>query len=111
MKDRVTPEGAQQMEKLGYFDFGGNRIGRAFVEAANYINPLREAANFRGAAIVIHGTGDTVVPVGEAHEYAAALSACNPTLHLIPDADHTFNRETWESELIETTAAWLARKL
>jgi dipeptidyl aminopeptidase/acylaminoacyl peptidase len=111
MKDRVTPEGAQQLEKFGFFDYGGNRISRAFVESAASVDPLGEVTKFRGAALVIHGTGDSVVPVAEAHEYAAALHACNPTLHLMPDADHTFNRWEWETELIETTAQWLARNL
>jgi len=111
MNDRVTPEGAQQLEKFGFFDYGGNRIGRAFVESAARVDPLGEVAGFRGAALVVHGTGDTVVPVAEAHEYSAALRACNPTLHLMPDADHTFNRMEWETELIETTANWLRRKL
>lgn len=111
MRERMTPDSAGYLEQHGFVDQGGNRVGRPFIEVAARLNPLGEASKYRGAALVVHGTGDTVVPVQEAGEYAAALEACDPTLHLIEEADHAFTRWEWETELIETTVRWLEQKL
>lgn len=111
MRERTTPEAAQFLEQHGYIDLGGNRVGRAFLDVAAQVNPLREAQEYSGKALIVHGTADPTVPLEEAHEYAAALKNCSPKLHLIPEADHTFNRMDWEADLIDTTMQWFKKNL
>jgi dipeptidyl aminopeptidase/acylaminoacyl peptidase len=111
MHERATPESTAQLEKKGYVDLRGNLVGRGFFENALQINPLQEARQFAGKVLIVHGTADQSVPVSEAHEYAEAFAQCNPKLHIIPDADHTFNSEDWEADVIGTTVEFMKQAL
>jgi dipeptidyl aminopeptidase/acylaminoacyl peptidase len=111
LKERATPEALQHLEQHNFIDFSGNCVGRDFIEVASQINPLKEAQTYSGAALIVHGTGDMSVPVADAYEYADALKQCEPKLHVIPDADHTFNRMSWEGDIIDTTTQWFKKCL
>lgn len=107
MHERSTPESAAQLQEKGYIDMRGNLVGRGFLENALEIKPLNEAQKYTGKVLIAHGTEDQSVPVSEAHEYAEAFTQCNPKLHIIDDADHTFNSEKWEADVIGTTVDWM----
>ncbi len=91
------------------YDFSGNLIGRAFAEPATPPQPMKEAKKFRGAALIVHGTQDGIVPLSDAREYSQVLK--NSRLHEIEGADHTFNSFAWESELLQTTSDFLREVL
>jgi dipeptidyl aminopeptidase/acylaminoacyl peptidase len=107
MHERATPQSSAQLEEKGYIDRSGNLVGRGFLENALQINPLQEAQQYAGKVLIVHGTEDQAVPVSEADEYANAFSKCNPKVHLISNADHTFNNEIWEADVIGTTVDWM----
>ncbi|MEO6906594.1 MAG: alpha/beta fold hydrolase [Abditibacteriaceae bacterium] len=111
MKERATLESSMQLQEKGCIDLKGNLVGREFLENALQINPLQEAKQYDGKVLIVHGTADQSVPVSEAKEYAEAFAQCQPTLHMIPDADHTFNSQNWEAELIKTTTEWMKKYL
>ncbi|MEW6046021.1 MAG: alpha/beta fold hydrolase [Bacillota bacterium] len=95
----------------GHFDLGGNLVGRAFVEELPRHQPLAAAAQYRGPVLVVHGTRDQSVPPMDATAYMQAFPGPDKTLHLVAGADHTFNRASWEHEVISTTVAWLKARL
>lgn len=95
----------------GHFDLGGNLVGKAFVEDLPHHQPLVAAAEYRGPVLVVHGTRDETVPPADADAYMQAFRGPDKTLHLVADADHTFNRASWEHEVISTTVAWLKARL
>ena len=107
MHERSTPESAAELEAKGYIDLRGNLVGRGFLENALQIKPLQEAQQYTGKVLIAHGSADQGVPVSEAHEYAEAFAQCNPTLHIISDADHTFNSQQWEADVIGTTVKFM----
>jgi dipeptidyl aminopeptidase/acylaminoacyl peptidase len=111
MQERTTPESAAQLQEKGYIDLRGNLVGREFLENALEIKPLKEAQAYTGKVLIAHGTADQSVPVSEAQEYAGAFAQCNPKLHLISDADHTFNNEIWEMDIIATTVEFMKQML
>jgi len=111
MHERATPESAAQLEKKGYVDLRGNLVGQGFFENALQINPLQEARQYAGKVLIVHGTEDQSVPVSEANEYAEAFAQCNPELHIIEGADHTFNSQHWEADIIGTTVKFMEQVL
>lgn len=107
---RMQPEIKDLLEKQGWVDFGGWKVSKAFYEDAAKIEPLREALRYDGAVLIVHGGKDPVVPVDHAHRYHAAFQ-CTKKMHIIPEADHTFARLDWESEVIQVTLEWLKTHL
>lgn len=100
----------QALETQGWFDYGGWKISKAFYDDALQVDPLREGLRYDGAALIVHGTNDEVVPVDHAHRYHAAFRYTK-RLHLIEGADHTFARTDWEGELFAVTLNWLKTHL
>lgn len=80
-------------------DLNGWAIGRAFLEDARRVEPLRDLAAYQGPALVVHGTCDESVPLGHAHDFHAALGA-RAQLHLVAEADHTFSSLPWKEEVV-----------
>lgn len=106
---RVTPEAEAFLAKHGFVDWYGNILRQAFFDEARKINPLNELQNYKGAALVLHGDEDSTVTLDHAQDYHRALPQSK--LHIVHNADHTFNRSDWEKELIETTVGWLQKSL
>lgn len=95
----------------GCFDFGGNLIGQGFVEDLPRHEPLRAAAGYPGPVLLVHGTRDEAVPLSDSEAYLRAFPGADKTLHRVADADHTFNRASWEHEAIDVTVGWLRARL
>ncbi len=106
---RVTPEAEAFLAKNGFVDWYGNIVSQAFFDDARKIDPLKELENYNGAALVLHGDDDTTVTLDHAQDYHRAMPQSK--LHIIQNADHTFNRTDWEKELIKTTITWLKQNL
>lgn len=106
---RVTPEASAFLAAHGWVDWYGNIVGQAFFDSAARVDALQEVKNYRGTALIVHGDADTTVTLDHARDYQAALPGSR--LHVIVGADHTFNRATWERELIETTTTWLKTQI
>jgi pimeloyl-ACP methyl ester carboxylesterase len=93
-------------------DWGGNLIGRAFLEEAKagVIRPLAEIARYPGSVLIVHGEKDAAVPLGHAQEYTAAVPG-RKEVHIIAGADHVYSSFPWESEVIRLTSEWFRETL
>ncbi|WP_324670016.1 alpha/beta hydrolase [Geochorda subterranea] len=105
------PEGVWPPEWEGRYDLGGHLVSQAFVHDLIRHDPLAAARTYPGPVLVLHGRRDETVPPDDAEAYLAAFSGTDRTLRWIEGADHTFNRTSWEREVIEATVAWLAARL
>ena len=101
----MPPEQRPPRVENGY-DYGGNVVGDRFFAELPQVQPLTEVARYQRAALIIHGTQDEVVPCSDADAYEAALAG-RARKHFIVGADHTFNRVSWESEVITTSVEFL----
>jgi uncharacterized protein len=107
----LAEKNREQWRKKGEWDFGGMVLGAGFLKDLKKVeNLLPKLARFKGKALVIHGELDATVPVSEAEAYRKALGR-RAVLHILKGADHTFNRKSWEEEVIDRTAKWLKQKL
>jgi len=105
------PEGMRPLEWEGRYDLGGHLVSKAFVEDLVRHDPLAAARTYRGPVLVIHGSRDETVPPDDAEAYMAAFPGADRTLRWIEEADHTFNRASWEREVIEATVEWVVSRL
>ena len=57
--------------------------------------------------LTVHGTGDSVIPVADAHSYAELVP--QHTLRTIDDADHNYSTEGARLMMITTVVEWLSK--
>jgi uncharacterized protein len=88
------------------FIVGALRVGPNFLPTFYACDPLGAARQYRGPALIVQGTGDTVVPIHEADALKLALGE-RGELHHIVGADHTFKHPNWRRDLFDLTARWL----
>lgn len=98
------------LAKEGWIDVGGWRVSRNFYEDARTIHPLQEVSKYNGSVLIIHGSRDSVVPVEHAYWYYNAFQGPKE-LYILPEADHTFNKVTWEEEVLRITLSWFKNNL
>lgn len=107
------PEEAQKLKDYGEFiDLWGNPVGKKFLAEILNIKPLEEIKKRSIPVLIIHGSGDTVVPLQHAYDYYNGLKDTHKVkLEIIEGADHTFNSIEWESRVIEKSVNWFKETL
>ena len=96
------------LPRLKAFDHGGNLVGREFAEDVRELDVFGRASKFEGQVLIIHGTKDLTVPHQVAHRYQEVSYQGRAQLYFIEDADHTFNKHEWETDLIKQIQEFLS---
>ena len=104
-KHTPTPEEIAQLNP--------NIVGKAFYEELPHISPSVTIQQFTGALLVIHGSGDEVVPASHGRRYYELMKERDALteLEIVDKADHTFNTVAWEQAVIARSVAWFQRTL
>lgn len=104
-KNTLTPEEIAQLNP--------NIVGKAFYEELPDISPSVTLQQFTGALLVIHGSGDDVVPASHGRRYYELMRGRDALteLEIVDKADHTFNTVAWEQAVISRSVAWFQRTL
>ncbi|MDA3939377.1 MAG: alpha/beta fold hydrolase [Spirochaetia bacterium] len=89
-------------------DISGLRLGEGFIEDVRQINVFEKTAGYRGEVLIVHGTGDTVVPVAVSEAYMQVFSS-RAELVLIDEADHTFQGIPWIKQLFDASLKFIQR--
>lgn len=69
----------------------GLSIGRNYIKTAQTLPIYETAAKYQGPAIIVHGTGDVVVPWSYGERYHQIWP--NSEFHLLPGFDHGFSQD------------------
>ena len=93
-----------------FMDIGGLLLGQNFVDDARSLNILEKTAEYRGKALVVHGTEDTVVPSAVSEGYLK-LFGDRAELVLIDGADHTFQGIPWIEQLFDVSLKFIKGKI
>jgi fermentation-respiration switch protein FrsA (DUF1100 family) len=92
---------------------GGFQVGERFFkdmkEAPKPVDALGAAGDV--PVLIVHGSSDEAVPVGQARDYARACGKKRAKLEVIRGADHVYNRPDWEKKVIDVTRKWFKKKL
>ena len=104
-KNTPTPEEIAQSNP--------NIVGKAFYEELPDISPSALIQQFTGALLVIHGSGDDVVPVSHGKRYYELMSERDAltALEIIDKGDHTFNTVASEQAVIAKSVSWFQQTL
>ncbi len=89
-------------------DISGLRLGETFIEDARQVNVFEKTAAYTGKALIVHGTGDTVVPVAVSKGYLQ-LFGDRADLVLVDEADHTFQGIPWIEQLFIESLNFIKR--
>lgn len=111
----TLPTGFKQREirqwiSDGHIAYRGEKLGGQWLMDLAWHDPLKDAAAFKGKALIVRGEKDRATPLGQARLYQQRLGS-RARLYVIPGADHSFNRPEWESEALSATVQWLRKEL
>jgi pimeloyl-ACP methyl ester carboxylesterase len=99
-KDEIQGQPLAPVRERGWFDFGGMALGRAFIdEVRDGFDVWGPVSTYPGPAVVVHGTGDTIVPVEYGQRYAELLPRAE--FVGVADADHSWSAVPWRQGLLD----------
>ncbi len=87
-------------------DIEGLLLGEEFITDIRSVNILETTAGYKGKVLVVHGTGDNVVPVAVSDAYMEMFGNRAKRI-LIDNADHTFKGIPWIDELFTVTLSFI----
>jgi len=96
--------------ELGIVDVGGNLVGINFYDDVIDLDIYGKAAAYKGKVLLLHGSNDVTVPKVASEKYLSIYGE-KAKLHIIENADHTFNKKEWEEEVINETLSYFAKEL
>lgn len=100
----------EEVMKKGTFDVEGLLLGKDFVEDIKKINIFERAAKYDKKSIIIHGNKDEIVPFSTSLKYLSIYGE-KSELKTIDGANHIFEKNSWEEEVIEITKKYFDRML
>ncbi len=87
--------------------YGGHKVGRNYIQTAQVLPIYETAEKFTGAALMIHGTGDVIVPYTYSLSYKKIFK--RGEVKLLEGVDHSFHGE--ESRAAKIAAEFFVRQL
>lgn len=81
-----------------YVDIWGKRLGREYIKTAQWLPIYPTAAKYKGKAIIVHGTGDRVVPFSCGEHFQEIWPGSQ--LVLLDAFDHGFSQNIYRATTI-----------
>lgn len=103
----IAETGNYIFNSRGYIDVSGNIAGKALFDEIKRTDVFGQSMGYANPVLIIHGDNDTIVPVGNAYKYKEIYGG-NAILHILKGANHTFDRQEWEAEVIKKTVEFLS---
>lgn len=75
--------------------WGGKRLGRNYIKTAFSLPIYETAANYQGPALIVHGTGDRVVPYTYGERYKSVWP--NARVEILDAQDHGFGQNIYRA--------------
>ena len=115
--DIVRIVGTQEYEvalSTGYTDHCGYLLQERFFQSLKGAHPLRQAKQFEGDALLLHGNRDEVIAIDSMFHYEHELhlrrrGRCET--EVVVGGDHTFSSADSYNRLIASTLSWLGRQM
>lgn len=97
--DAIMGQPIAPVRERGWFDFGGTALGPAFIDEVQAgLDVYGVAARYRGPALVVHGTADSIVPVEYGRRYGELLEGA--TFVPVDGADHGWSSVPLRQDLL-----------
>ncbi len=118
--DRITPSMAERLAADGYVAHSPSfRLGTALLNEVFWWNVRDLLPQITVPTLIVHGTGDTFIPVASSRTAVAAMT-CPVELVELEGAQHGFavhddpgyqhpQTQVWQRQVITTVSGWLRR--
>lgn len=106
----IGPRAHKQALASGVTDYLGYLLTERFLRSLAEARPLQETKHFRGDVLVLHGSGDEVIPSDSAFLYQKAFWLRTDGLsdkEILLQADHSFTGFETRRRLFQLTSDWL----
>lgn len=117
--DHITEEAGRELLSQGFVAHSPSfKLGRALLNEVFYLQPHRELGNVTASTLILHGTGDTFIPVQSSRDAVGQFGGSAKLIE-IEGAQHGIavhddpqyadpQTQAWQAEAIRTIAEWLA---
>jgi uncharacterized protein len=102
----LTPAQIQKWRELGFTTYHGQRLNAALLDDLDQLDVVGSARRIVCPVLILHGDADDVVPVAEAYELAACLTATK-RLEIFKDTDHRLSDPAVMQRAMAAALAWL----
>jgi uncharacterized protein len=102
----LSPDALQKWRDRGYTIYNRQRLNLALLEDLDTINVVESARKIACPVLIIHGEDDEVVPVEEAHELNACISAKKKLL-ILKGTDHRLSNPVMMQQALTEAVDWL----
>ncbi|MCH3964429.1 MAG: alpha/beta hydrolase [Clostridium sp.] len=99
-----------EMRKQGFWDVEGLSLGTGFLDDLKDLDILEKASPYDKNVMLIHGDNDETVPFDVSEKYLE-IYGIKAVLHAVQGADHTFNKKSWEEEVLDYSIGFLEGEL
>ncbi|MET7329153.1 alpha/beta fold hydrolase [Nonomuraea sp. NPDC005650] len=118
--DHINEDAGQELAAQGFVSHSPTfKLGRGLLNEVFYLQPHRELGNITAPTLLVHGTGDTFIPVQSSRDAVSRFGG-NTRLIEIEGAQHGIavhedpqyaNPQTqeWQAYVIGTVAEWLGK--
>nr|7Z2U_A Chain A, Ferulic acid esterase [Lentilactobacillus buchneri]7Z2U_B Chain B, Ferulic acid esterase [Lentilactobacillus buchneri]7Z2X_A Chain A, Ferulic acid esterase [Lentilactobacillus buchneri]7Z2X_B Chain B, Ferulic acid esterase [Lentilactobacillus buchneri]7Z2X_C Chain C, Ferulic acid esterase [Lentilactobacillus buchneri]7Z2X_D Chain D, Ferulic acid esterase [Lentilactobacillus buchneri] len=96
------------VEKDGYFDFYGLKLGKAFFDDLKNINIFDNAKKYQGPVKIVYGTND-FIPEKYSHKYMDGYE--NGELVIVQDGDHGWQSVPSRKRILDETMKFFRKTL
>jgi len=116
--DQISEEAGRELAERGFIAHSPSfKLGRALLNEVFYLQPHEAMKAVATPTLIVHGTGDTFVPVASSREYVNHIQA-EARLLEIDGAQHGFavhddpeylhpQTQEWQAMVIRSVVAWL----
>lgn len=110
LSDTFIGDKYEEVMKRGSFDVEGLLLGKDFVEDIKTIEVFKRAEKYDKKLIIIHGNKDEIVPLSTSYKYMEVYGD-RAGLKIVDGANHIFEKNSWEEEVISLTKEYFENSL
>lgn len=111
IKDRLlSPDEIRSWQQSGFITYHGRRINNSFLDDLQNINIPDAAKQISCPALFIHGDADETVPVEDAYELHAQVSAPK-RICVLKGVDHRFSNPQDATRALNESLDWIVQHL
>ena len=110
---RMNDDLQDQLKRRGVADWGGWPVSKTLHRELGTFDPIQALPLVTCPVCLIQAAEDQTTPILGAAALQQAMDLAGRPLdfHVIPGADHTFNRFDWTATVLDLTSVWLNKHL
>lgn len=117
--DRIVESAGRELSQDGFLPHSATfKLGRPLLNEVFYLRPDQKSGDIQAPTLILHGTGDTFIPVQSSRDFVAKIAAPAELIEIdgaqhglaVHDDPQYLDPQTqiWQAKAIEDISAWSA---